>query len=327
MKRQLVSLAALLALVLAALPLGSASADPIPTLDQSFTAPTTGIARWHPLNYVAQTFTAGTTGLLHAVKIDFTMAPITGQVVVSVMGVTNGMPDGRILTQAFLHEDDFAVINADPLAFTIPLTEDVFVQAGTQYAIEVQFTAYSLAATPYLTWSGATGNIYLGGTAFTASGDTPSNWTVAPDGLDLHFQTYVITGPVSDLKVTRISGPKKAHACQTFKETYRITNLGPDPATRVTVGIGGGDQFEGVSLNGVPGNLTAPFNLAVGQTMTIVAYFKVVAFGFGESRDGFIGATIGSDIYPDVAIDPNPNNNVAGTSIWLVGPPSDGCPR
>ncbi len=248
---------------------------------------------------------------------------------VEIMGVTNGVPNGDVLGYGTVSADDLqAMSSGDPLSFNVALQGDIYVTAGSQYAIVVNYLQYSNTAIPHGVWSGANGKLYSGGSAFTAAGDTPSNWTPVPNGLDLHFRTFVLVGvPVSDLSIVRVSGPKRAHACQIFREAYRVTNLGPDPATRVQVSIGGGDQFGFISVNGVPGNLSAPFNLAAGQSKTIVAYFKVVAFVPGETRDGFISATIGSDIYPDVTFDPNPNNNAAGTSVWLVGQPSEGCTR
>ena len=132
--------------------------------------------------------------------------------------------------------------------------------------------------------------------------------------------------PVADLAITRVSGPKKAHACQIFKETYRVTNNGPDLARYIQLSAGGGDQFDAVSVDGVPGRYSDFFDLAAGQSRTIVAYFKVVGFVPGEERDAFIGATLFWDYYSYTGIDPNPDNNVAGTPIWLVGKPKDSCP-
>jgi hypothetical protein len=152
-------------------------------------------------------------------------------------------------------------------------------------------------------------------------------WTREPNGRDLHFRTFVITGvPVSNLKIQRVHGPRKAHACEVFKELYRVTNLGPDPATDVTVGIGGTDHFDFVSVDGVSGGSSEPFDLAVGESRKIIAYFKVTGYVPGESNTGRISATIGSDPWPDLAYDPKMANNQARTEIQMVGEPVMSCP-
>jgi hypothetical protein len=325
-----VPLSLTLVLIVAAVPGLSAGAagEPAPVLDQSFTSPTNISVSviTVPLVYVAQTFTAGQSGILRSVSLD--MVPsLEGDMRVDIRTVADGLPTGAVLATRPLSYDDLQAMRTGRLSYQVTFYDNLYITAGTQYAIVVNYTSYSGGSNPQALWFGANGNAYTRGSAFTALDAPTTAWAPAGAGYDLHFQTYVITGmPVSDLKIVRVSGPKKAHACQVFKETYRVTNLGPDKATNVSVSLGGGDQFSGVSVNGVPAGEPYYFELAAGQTKTIVAYFKVVAFVPGETRDAFISASASSDIYPEIAIDPNPDNNTAGTSIWLVGKPKLTCP-
>ncbi len=129
------------------------------------------------------------------------------------------------------------------------------------------------------------------------------------------------TESTSDLAISIYSAPPKhAKACDTFDATYTITNFGPDDASNVSVLINIPDQFETINLTGVP------VNLAVGQSATVTVTVKVVAFGFGESRTAWVRATTGSDIYPDISIDPNSANNEVYTPVKLISKPAAGCP-
>jgi hypothetical protein len=116
----------------------------------------------------------------------------------------------------------------------------------------------------------------------------------------------------SDLVVQLISIPKHAKACQDFEITFSVTNLGPDPASHINVGVGITDQFDTVGI------MRAPDYLAVGETATVKAVIKVTAFVPGESRIGWVAPGAVSDPYPDTSIDPNPDNNSSGTTIKLI---------
>ncbi len=133
--------------------------------------------------------------------------------------------------------------------------------------------------------------------------------------------------PVSDLSIRRISGARRAKACQTFSETYQVENLGPDPAHNVVVTTGMMDQFDPVSVDGTPGSTSQPFDLAPGDVRTVVAYFKVTAFVPGEARLGRISASVHSEVYPDIALDPVPENNDTGFSLRLIGRQQLTCTR
>jgi len=124
----------------------------------------------------------------------------------------------------------------------------------------------------------------------------------------------------SDLAISIVSAPPKhTKACDTFEASYNITNLGPDDAANVNVFINVPDQFQPLNIQGIP------TNLAVGESATVTVTIKVVAFGFGESRVAWVRATAGSDIYPDVNIDPNLNNNEVFTPVKLISKPAASC--
>jgi hypothetical protein len=124
----------------------------------------------------------------------------------------------------------------------------------------------------------------------------------------------------SDLKVRIISMPKEVKACQTFKVTFSVKNLGPDPASHLYIMVRLPDPFELVVLRG------APESLSVGQTVKFSADIKVVAFVPGEPRKTWLGIDAMSDPYPDISIDPNPDNNPVFKNIRMVSKPRQGCP-
>ena len=327
--KRILSLTFIIAVILSMLPAGLVHADGQTLIeDQSFTAPTGISVRFAavPLTYVAQTFTAGKSGILRAVAID--IDPGVGRDLrVDIRKVVNGVPTDTVLANRLLSEDELEALAEDPLSYQITFP-DVYVTAGKKYAIVINFASYMNNIIPQGKWFGAQGNHYTGGAAFTAPDAATLQWTRQPNGRDLHFRTFVITGvPVSNLKIKRIYGPTQARACQTFKETYWITNLGPDPATDVRVNIGGMDHFNFVSVDGVSGSSSEPFDLAVGESRKVVTYFKVVAYVPGEIPVGWISASIGSDPWPDIAYDPNMANNEIGTPIQMVGEPVMTCPQ
>lgn len=128
------------------------------------------------------------------------------------------------------------------------------------------------------------------------------------------------TTTTSDLVIQLIHAPKQARACQVVKAMFKITNLGPDPATGVYFQTAIPDQFGDVAMIG------APDQLAVGQTVKVTAILKVVAFVPGESRSAWIGGFVASDPYPNISIDPDPSNNEMGRPVRIVGDPVERCP-
>lgn len=326
--KRILCFAFIIAVVLSMLPAGFVHADGQTLIeDQSFTTPTDISVSFAavPLTYVAQTFTAGKSGILRAVAIDMVVPASNGDIRVDIRAVANGVPTDTVLANHLLSFDELQQLAVNPLAYQITFP-DLYVTAGMQYAIVINYTSYTNTFIPQSRWLGAQGNYYTGGAAFVAVDAATLNWVPEPDGRDLHFRTFVITGvPVSDLKIERVSGAKKAHACEIFKETYRVTNLGPDPATWIRVSIGGMDHFSFVSVNGVQGSSSEPFDLAVGESRLVVAYFQVTAYVPGESKIGWISADVRSDIWPDVAYDPATDNNWSGMPIRMVGKPVMSC--
>lgn len=320
--KRILSLALTIAVVLMMLPAQLVHADGQTTIeDQSYTAPGNAAAAFSgPSQYVAQTFTAGVTGALTGVSIDVASGDV-GELYVRVVGVTNGVPNGTVLGERFLWTPTLEPMSSAPLSYVISFAP-IYVTAGTQYAIVVTYTG----GPTHGTWTGGEGDPYPGGSVFLGEEYTLTQWTPAQADLDLHFRTFVVTGvPVSDLKIERVSGAKKAHACEIFKETYRITNLGPDPATWVRVSIGGMDHFSFVSVDRASGSVSEPFNLAVGESRLVVAYFQVTAYVPGEMKIGWISASVGSDLWPDIAYDPATDNSETSMPIRMVGKPVISC--
>lgn len=326
--KRILSLAFIIAVVLSMLPAGFVHADGQALIeDQSFTTPTNISVSFSvkPLSYAAQIFTAGQSGILRAVAIDM-IPDLQGEVRVEIRKVANGVPTDAVLAYRLLSLEELQQLAADPLSYQIPIP-DIYITAGKKYAIVLSYTSYYNDSKPQGKWFGARGDRYTQGAAFTAVDAPTLQWIREPNGRDLHFRTFVITGvPVSNLKIKRIYGPTQARACQTFKETYWITNMGPDPATDVRVSIGGMDHFDFVSVDGVSGSISDPFDLAVGESRKVITYFKVVAYVPGEIEVGWISASIGSDPWPDIAYDPNVANNNAATPIQMVGEPVMTCP-
>ena len=124
----------------------------------------------------------------------------------------------------------------------------------------------------------------------------------------------------SDLKVRIISMPKEVKACQTFRATFSVRNLGPDPASHLYIMVRLPDPFELIELQG------APESLRVGQAVIFSAVIKVVAFVPGEPRKTWLGIDAMSDPYPNISIDPNSENNPVFKNIRMVSKPRLACP-
>jgi hypothetical protein len=325
--KRILSLALTIVVVLTMLPAQLVHADGQTLIeDQSFTTPTGIHVEFAavPLTYVAQTFTAAQSGILRAVAID--IDPGVGRDLrVDIRKVSDGIPTDTVLANRLLSEDELQQLAVDPLSYQITMP-DVYVTAGKKYAIVINFSSYMNDIIPQGKWFGAQGDRYTRGAAFTAPDAATLTWTREPKGRDLHFRTFVITGvPVSNLKIERVYGTNQAHACEIFKESYRVTNLGPDPATNVRVQIGGMDQFDFVSVDGVSGSSSDYFNLAVGESRKVITYYQVTAYVPGESDTGWISAEVMSDIWPDIAYDPKMTNNQVGAEIQMLGEPVMSC--
>ena len=121
-----------------------------------------------------------------------------------------------------------------------------------------------------------------------------------------------VTTSVSDLTVSVISIPKHGKACETFEVTYAVTNLGPDPAANVNIGINVPDQMEFLDTQG------APSSLGVGETAIITAIVEVLYVD--RDRKGWVDATVFSSVSPNISIDPNRENNRLSSPFKLIGP-------
>ncbi|MGE5072066.1 MAG: hypothetical protein ACM3MF_01445 [Anaerolineae bacterium] len=328
LRRRLLPLAVVVALLAGALPVSVAHADgQVAVLDQSFISPAGASAAVNECcRYMAQTFTAGMTGALTAVSLD--VLPLSDLYLkVAIQGVTNGLPDGRVYSEVFVLGGPGGI----PLSYaTLDMKIDVgtvFVQAGEQYAIVVSYDG-SEPGQAKGSWAGATGDNYAGGAAYATSDPSFTTWNSAGvPGLDLHFQTYVVPNvPISDLDVTYVSGAKKSKACGTFEEIYNIRNLGPDTASHVVLNAGVTDQFDVLSIADTEGRWSAPYTLAPGESLALKVVIKTTAFVPGESREGRVMAHVSVDDWPNIAIDPNEANDYSEISVRLQGRGLMSCP-
>jgi hypothetical protein len=287
-----------------------------PILDQSFTSPTNlGTAINECCKYVAQIFSPGLNGPLAGITLDV-ISSSSFPLHVAIRTVENGLPGPVTLGETTLSSSD-----ASPTQL-ITFPNEIHVFAVSSYAIVVDY-ADAPEPGPYQaqgSWSGATGDVYPNGGAYVSS-DGFSWLPVGSGDVDLHFQTYAnIVMYQSDLAIKHVSGPKSAKACETFTETYTITNLGPDFARNVNVGVIVPDAFDVTEMQGVP------VNLEVGESATITAVIKVVAFVPTESRKWRLTAGIYSEIYPDTNVDVDLNNNEVSNPITLTGKHRMLCP-
>ena len=124
----------------------------------------------------------------------------------------------------------------------------------------------------------------------------------------------------SDLAIELVSAPRTAKSCQVFEAKFQITNLGPDAASGLFVSTSVPDQLGTLELLGVPDTLAA------GQSVTITAVIKVVAFGPNDSRSAWVGAGVSADPYPDTSFDSNWDNNNVVSALKLVGKAKGVCP-
>ena len=313
-------------LLLAMLPTTTAHADgPTPGEDQSFIAPgNASVDIPFCCGEVAQTFTAGMTGALTEVSIEVASSAQDIALHVSLHGVTNGLPDARVLGETWLW--GVHPLSSAPITLHINIGTP-YVVAGQQYALVVDYDNSGPAGVVGGSWIGATGDLYPGGSVYVGADNTFTSWAPAAAGLDLHFRTFVVPNvPVSDLSVKRIVGATHARACKVFSETWRVTNLGPDPAKRVVLYSGVTDQLDPYHADGTSGGASDPFDLQPGESRLVKMYFKVVAFVPGESREARVSATVSSDVYPDIAIDLNSANNWVENIVWMVAQPRTSCP-
>jgi hypothetical protein len=248
---------------------------------------------------------------------------------VAIHGVTNGLPNSTIYSDVYVWDPASGVpLSSAPLTLMIDVGQ-VYVVAGQQYAIVVDYEGSGGPGNGGGSWVGAPGNGYAGGAAYQTNDEGFANWgSIGEAQLDLHFRTYVVPNvPVSDLAVSYVSGARHAKACQLFDVTYRVENLGPDVAQHVTLSIGVTDQFDVMSIDGHPlGDSQPDLTLAPGESVELTGTVKVTAFVPTESRDGMVSAHAWSEVWPDIAIDLNENNDYYFGSVRLISKGRQGCP-
>lgn len=115
----------------------------------------------------------------------------------------------------------------------------------------------------------------------------------------------------SDLAVSLVSVPNQARACEVFQAIYTVTNLGPDPAYNMSLGVHIPDAYHDIAV------LRWPYALAVGETATFSIVIWVGSFEPGETRRAWVGAGVSG---PGTSIDPNMDNNRVEEPMKIVGP-------
>jgi hypothetical protein len=160
-------------------------------LDQSFITGNDLSAGLYGLPvFEAQSYTAGITGTLQGVAIDVTAIDVHQVARIQIEAIVGGVPSNVVLgTARAASGGDLAITTVIPFSTSIPQV------AGQQYAILVDYPD----APPFVngientaSWNGSDGNLYPAGTLFSTF-DGGTTWqSFASDGIDLHFQTFVI---------------------------------------------------------------------------------------------------------------------------------------
>ena len=160
-------------------------------LDQSFITGNDLSAGLYGLPvFEAQSYTAGITGTLQGVAIDVSAIDVNQVARIQIEAIVGGVPSNVVLgTARAASGGDLAITTVIP--FSTPISQ----VAGQQYAILVDYPD----APPFVngientaSWNGSDGNLYPAGTLFSTF-DGGTTWqSFASDGLDLHFQTFVI---------------------------------------------------------------------------------------------------------------------------------------
>jgi hypothetical protein len=140
--------------------------------------------------FEAQSYTAGITGTLQGVAIDVSAIDPSQVARIQIEAIAGGVPSNVVLGSARAASGgDLAITTVIPFTTAIPQV------AGQQYAILVDYPD----APPFFngientaSWNGSDGDLYPAGTLFSTF-DGGTTWqSFASDGIDLHFQTFVI---------------------------------------------------------------------------------------------------------------------------------------
>jgi hypothetical protein len=139
---------------------------------------------------MAQSYTAGISGTLQGVAIDVTAIDTSQVARIQIEAITNGLPSNVVLGQARAASGGDLAIST-----VIPFTTTIAQVAGQKYAILVDYPD----APPFVngientaSWNGSDGNLYPGGTLFTTFNNGTTWQSFESEGVDLHFQTFVI---------------------------------------------------------------------------------------------------------------------------------------
>jgi hypothetical protein len=160
-------------------------------LDQSFiTGNDVSAGLYGKPVFEAQSYTAGITGTLQGVAIDVSVIDPSQVARVQIEAIVNGVPSNVVLGSARAASGGDLSINT-----VIPFSTPIAQVAGQQYAILVDYPD----APPFVngientaSWNGSDGDLYPKGTLLSTF-DGGATWqSFAADGIDLHFQTFVI---------------------------------------------------------------------------------------------------------------------------------------
>ena len=140
--------------------------------------------------FEAQSYTAGISGTLQGVAIDVSAIDVTQVARIQIEAIANGVPSNVVLGSARAASGgDLAITTVIPFSTAIPQV------AGQQYAILVDYPDAPMFVNGIentASWNGSDGNLYPAGTAFSTF-DGGTTWqSFASDGIDFHFQTFVI---------------------------------------------------------------------------------------------------------------------------------------
>jgi uncharacterized repeat protein (TIGR01451 family) len=137
-------------------------------------------------------------------------------------------------------------------------------------------------------------------------------------GLPALIPPPVAAAGTADLAVTMVGDAKRLKFGETITFTVTATNLGPDAATGVTLGVGVSDSLANVGStcpDGMGSNICVLGTLASGESVTVL--FQVMAVNACcPNRVGVAVASVshdGAEPYPD------PHTNVVQVETKLVG--------
>ena len=133
---------------------------------------------------LAQVVTAGRSGNLYGVS--FPLACDNGDLIVEIQNVTGGQPNGTVLTSQTIPAAWLPVVSPNWLFRTVRFTSQVFITAGTQFAIVLKNPTGSCGV-----FQGPIGDSYAGGEAFYDALPNGPGWVLNGARHDLPFETIM----------------------------------------------------------------------------------------------------------------------------------------